>query len=115
MPLQSSMNKDEKDRVKNTLTPTSKILTATVARIYYAYPDPQNWSYSGEQGGLAFVKDKSSGSYFFKLVDLQGTRGIVWEHELYDNFTLNEDRPFFHSFAGDVSAKMNYRCNADAN
>ena len=52
---------------------------------------------------------------FFKLVDLQGTRGIVWEHELYDNFTLNEDRPFFHSFAGDVSAKMNYRCDADAN
>lgn len=105
MPLQSTMNKDEKDRVKNALTPTSKILTATVARIYYAYPDPQNWSFSGEQGGLAFVKDKSSGLYYFRLVDLQGTRGILWEHELYDNFMLNEDRPFFHSFAGDVSVQ----------
>lgn len=33
----------------------------------------------------------------------QGTRGIIWEHELYNNFVLNQDRTFFHSFEGDVS------------
>lgn len=75
---------------------------ATVARIYYAHPDPNKWSYSGEQGGLAFVKDKQTNSLYFRLVDLQGTRGVVWEHELYEGFSLNDDRPFFHSFAGDV-------------
>lgn len=77
---------------------------ATVARIYYAHPNPQSWAYSGVEGGLAFIKDKNSGLFFFKLIDLQGTRGVIWEQELYDGFTLNEDRPFFHSFAGDVYA-----------
>ena len=97
------MNADEKNKVKTTLAASCKILMCTVARIYYAYPDPQKWSYSGEQGGLAFVKDKGNGLYYLRLVDLQGTRGVIWYHELYENFTMNEDRPFFHSFAGDVS------------
>ena len=39
----------------------------------------------------------------FQLVDLTGTRGIIWEHELYEEFEYFQDRPFFHSFAGDVS------------
>lgn len=102
MPATSKMNNDEKSKVKGVLASGSKILMATVARIYYAYPDPSKWSYSGEQGGLAFVKDKQTSSLYFRLVDLQGTRGVVWEHELYDGFNLNDDRPFFHSFAGDV-------------
>lgn len=104
MPIQTTMNSDEKAKVKNTLSGTSRIWSATIARIYYAHPDPQQWSYAGLQGGLAFVKDKGSGLFYFRLVDLQGTRGVIWEHELYDGFTLNEDRPFFHSFAGDVSS-----------
>ena len=102
MPLQSSMTADEKVKVKGVLSANNKILMATVARIYYAHPDPNSWSFSGKQGGLAFVKDKNNGLYYFRLVDLQGTTGILWEHELYEGFTLNEDRPFFHSFAGDV-------------
>ncbi|KAH8109427.1 hypothetical protein DFH11DRAFT_1627265 [Phellopilus nigrolimitatus] len=101
MPFQSTMSTDEKNRVKSVLSSNNKILMATVARIYYAHPDPSSWTFSGEQGGLAFVKDKNNGLYYFRLVDLQGTRGVLWEHELYEGFTLNEDRPFFHSFAGD--------------
>ena len=96
------MDSGEKTKVKNALLPTSKIINATIVRIYYAYPDPSQWSYSGEQGGLALAKDKATGLYYLRLVDLQGTRGVVWEHELYDGFTLNADRPFFHSFPGDV-------------
>ena len=55
----------------------------------------------GMQGALAFVKDQQ-GVFNFKLVDLSGTRGIIWEHELYEGFEYFQDRPFFHSFAGDV-------------
>ena len=102
MPFQSTMTADEKAKVKSVLSANNKILMATVARIYYAHPDPNAWSFSGKQGGLAFVKDKSNGLYYFRLVDLQGTTGVLWEHELYEGFALNEDRPFFHSFAGDV-------------
>jgi Wiskott-Aldrich syndrome protein len=33
---------------------------------------------------------------------LDGTRGVIWEHELYQNFDYFQDRPYFHSFPGDV-------------
>lgn len=54
-------------------------------------------------------EDHVNGSlFFFTSPPLpQGTRGIIWEHELYNNFVLNQDRTFFHTFEGDVSCKWN--------
>ena len=109
MPAQSTLSNDEKTKVKSAVnSPANKILTAALARIYYAYPKPEEWSYSGLQGALAFVTDKSRNALFMKMVDLAGTRGIIWEHELYDGFEYFQDRPFFHSFAGDVSRRSLY-------
>ena len=31
------------------------------------------------------------------------TKAVVYEQEIYNQFTYKEDRPFFHSFPGDVS------------
>ena len=39
----------------------------------------------------------------FKLVDLDENKGILWEHELYENLQYNSNNDFFHSFEGDVS------------
>ena len=106
MPAQSTLSSDEKTKVKAAVnSPANKIFTAALARIYYAYPKPDEWSYTGLQGALAFVKD-TQGVFYLKLVDLAGTRGIIWEHELYEGFEYNEDRSFFHSFAGDVCASV---------
>lgn len=103
MPATSTLTSDEKTKVKAAVNaPANKIFTAALARIYYAYPKPDEWSYTGLQGALAFVKD-TQGVLYLKLVDLTGTRGIIWEHELYEGFEYFQDRPFFHSFAGDVS------------
>src|SRR5258705_13167068 len=105
MPFATALSAEEKAKVKSSISSkTSKILFATIARVYYAYPQPRKWSYAGLQGALAFVLDITTNSTHFKLVDLQGTRGVIWEHELYNNLELLQDRPFFHSFAGDVSA-----------
>ena len=49
------------------------------------------------------MKDSKNGIYSFKLCDLQGTRGILWEHEMPLEEEYSKDRGFFHSFAGDVS------------
>lgn len=107
MPLTTALSSEEKAKVKSSISSeTSKILFATIARVYYAYPQPHKWSYAGLQGALAFVLDATTNSMHFKLVDLQGTRGVIWEHELYVNLELLQDRPFFHSFAGDVSAQF---------
>lgn len=101
MPSQSTLTADEKAKIKNVIS--DKTIYATLARIYYAYPQPDKWSYTGLQGALAFTLDNSTNTYHFKLIDTEGTRGILWEHELYKNLEYNSERNFFHSFEGDVS------------
>jgi Wiskott-Aldrich syndrome protein len=103
MPSQSTLNPDEKNKVKAAIPPASnKILFATLARIYYAHPQPNEWSYAGLQGALAFVRDTSKNTQSFQLVDLDGTRGVIWQFEVYKGLEYYPDRAFFHSFAADV-------------
>jgi Wiskott-Aldrich syndrome protein len=71
MPAQSSISSSDKERIKAAFpTATSKILTATVARVYYAYPDPDEWSYGGLEGALTLVSDKIKGGFWLRLVDM---------------------------------------------
>jgi len=103
MPSQSTLDAGEKAKVKNAIgTGSNKIYYAALARIYYAYPQPDKWSYAGLQGALTVMLEQSTNTYHFKMVDLDGTRGIIWDHELYEGLELNQDRNFFLSFAGDV-------------
>lgn len=116
MPSQSTLNADEKNKVKAAIpTTTNKIHTAALARIYFAHPQPSQWSYGGLQGALAFVHDKQKGFFSLKMVDLAGTRGVIWEHDLYEGFEYFQDRPFFHSFAGDVSYYLHYQSTSSTN
>jgi neural Wiskott-Aldrich syndrome protein len=104
MPYQSAISSDDKARIKSAIPVSlNKIHTAALARIYYAYPQPTQWSYSGLQGALVFVYDKQKSAFVLTMVDLAGTRGVIWEHELYEGFEYFSDRLYFHSFAGDVS------------
>ncbi|KAG9327845.1 hypothetical protein KVV02_000291 [Mortierella alpina] len=100
MPSVTLHNPEDKAAIKRALpTTTQKIITATVARLYVAYPDPSSWTYSGIMGGLAFVQTKST--FLFRIVDLMGSRGVIWEQELYENFDYTQERSFFHTFAID--------------
>ncbi|KAF8901157.1 hypothetical protein CPB84DRAFT_1679887 [Gymnopilus junonius] len=101
MPSQSTLSADEKAKVKGAISSSNKIHYAAMARIYYAYPQPEKWSYSGLQGALVISYENNSNSFHFKMVDLDGTRGVIWDHELYRGLELNQDRSFFLSFAGD--------------
>lgn len=102
MPTSSTINSSSKSKIKSSL-PSShfKILTATVVRVYVAHPDPSSWSYTGIEGGVAFVKLLNTGGTGFRVVDLKGTRGVIWDHDLYDGLVYNQDRSFFHTFEGD--------------
>ena len=107
MPPQSTLTNDEKSSVRAAInSPPNLLLVAALARVYYAYPTPNSWSYSGLQGALTFTLDSGKNVFVLKLVDLAGTRGVVWEHELYDGFEYFQDRPYFHSFAGDVRLSL---------
>lgn len=103
MPTSSTINSASKSKIKSSL-PSShyKILTATVARVYAAIDD--QWSYTGIEGGLAFVRLLNSdekGACGFRVVDLKGTRGVIWDHDIYQGMQYNQDRAFFHTFEGD--------------
>lgn len=109
MPLAKSLTQEEKAKVTSAVPlPFNKIFAAVPARIYFAHPQRDKWSYGGLQGALAFTYDKSKGAFVLQLVDFTGTRGVIWRHELYDQFEYHKDRPFFHSFAGDVSLSSDW-------
>ena len=52
----------------SSLNPGTQIVAAACARIYYAYPDPNSWSYSGVEGALVFGAQDNG--FWFRLVDL---------------------------------------------
>jgi hypothetical protein len=71
MPAQTKLSTDEKKKIKDANPKPLTIQAGTVARVYYAHPDPKSWSYTGLQGGLALVEDKPRGLFLFRLVDLK--------------------------------------------
>ncbi|KAI6026598.1 hypothetical protein BKA83DRAFT_4050113 [Pisolithus microcarpus] len=102
MAPKSALFEGEKTTVKSAISSEgSKILFATPARIYFAHPRKDKWTYGGLQGALALVEDLSKSAHFVKLVDIFGGGGVIWSHEIYEGFELNQDKSFFYSFAGD--------------
>ncbi|KAK6457416.1 actin assembly factor [Scheffersomyces xylosifermentans] len=89
----------DKEKIKRFIPKANnKIIDATVARLYIAYPDPTKWVYTGLVGAIVLVDDLVGHTFFLKLVDIIGSRGVVWDQELYVNFDYNQDRKFFHTF-----------------
>ncbi|XP_036373654.1 neural Wiskott-Aldrich syndrome protein-like isoform X2 [Megalops cyprinoides] len=52
-------------------------------------------------GVACLVKDNPQRSYFIRIFDIKDGR-IMFEQELYNNFSVNSPRPYFISFAGDA-------------
>ncbi|CAD6892931.1 unnamed protein product [Tilletia caries] len=115
MPSISTLPGPSKSKVKAALpSSTYKILTATVGRLYAAYPDPNQWSYTGIEGAVAFVRNLnvnpsvpsgtgSEAPFAFKIVDIKGTRGVIWDWQVElkpEAFEYFNDRGFLHTFAG---------------
>lgn len=89
----------DKEKVKRAVPKASnKIIDATVARLYIAHPDPNQWTYTGLVGAIALVDDLVGHTFFLKLVDIIGSRGVLWDQELYVDFDYHQDRKFFHTF-----------------
>lgn len=62
----------DKEKVKRAIPKASnKIVDATVARLYIAYPDPLVWTYTGLSGAVALVNDLVGHTFFLKMVDIQ--------------------------------------------
>jgi len=109
MPSQITLDSDENAEVKKSIQASSnKVYYAARDRIYYAYVGTRNWSYARLQGALAFVLNTTGNTLHFKMVDLDGSRGVIWDYELYDGLVLDQEKdvPFFLSFEGDVKGEV---------
>lgn len=55
--------------------------------------------YTGLQGAAVLANDLVGNTYWLKLVDISPTgRGVIWDQEIYDTWSYNQDRTFFHTF-----------------
>lgn len=115
MASQITLDAKETAKVKIAIpTSSNKIHYAVQARIYYAYAGTKKWSYTGLQGALAFVLNTSSNTLHFRMVDLDGTGGVIWDHELYEGLVLDQEKTvtFFLSFEGDVGGDVRFWFNS---
>jgi len=93
------LNSEDKEKIKRAIPKASnKIIDATAARLYIAYPDTNAWNYTGLSGAIVFSDDLVGHTFFLKMVDISGNRGVLWDQELYVDFQYNQDRLFFHTF-----------------
>jgi neural Wiskott-Aldrich syndrome protein len=97
--MPSSLNSDDKTKIKRAIPKASnKIIVASVARLYVAFPNPHTWKFTGLSGAIVLARDNVSDAYFLKLVDVVGHGQVLWDQELWKGFQYNQDRTFFHSF-----------------
>jgi len=114
MHSQITLDESENAEIQKAIPATSnKVYYAARARIYYAYPSARNWSYAGLQGAVAFVLNTSNNTFHFKMVDLDGTKRVIWDYELYDGLALNQEKSvtFFLSFEGNLKGDVRYWFN----
>lgn len=93
------LTSEDKEYIKRALPKSSnKVIDVAIARLFIAYPNPNEWQYTGLSGAIALVDDLVGHTFFLKLVDIKGHNGVLWDQELYVNFEYSQDRTFFHSF-----------------
>ncbi|KAJ0158012.1 Wiskott-Aldrich syndrome -like protein 1, partial [Colletotrichum tanaceti] len=98
--MPSVLSDDDKETVKRFVPKqTNKIQAVAVARLYVAYPNPGRWTTTGIQGAIVLSNDLVGNTYWLKMVDISsGNRGVIWDQEIYDTWSYNQDRTYFHSF-----------------
>lgn len=101
MPGSSTLTSTEKALIKKHAPSgqNDKIHAAAIGRVYYAFPDPSRWQYSGISGAVVFGWGAQGG--WLRVVDLAGTRGVIWTHWLTEQSSYFQDRTFFHTFPSD--------------
>ena len=116
----SSLSSDDKRSVLDYIPPDCKVLAVAPARIYHASfgAAADEWTSTGLRGMLVFGRNRitvypdrplgvGEGSsfdqnYWFRLIDLDAGKGIVWFHPLPQTLDYYIDKPFFHTFSGAV-------------
>lgn len=69
--MPSILSDDDKETVKRQIPKSvNKIHAVAVARLYVAFPNRGQWTYTGLQGAAALVNDLVGNTYWLKIVDV---------------------------------------------
>jgi hypothetical protein len=81
--MPSILSDEDKLTVKRTVPKSAnKIHTVAVAKLYIAYPNRQQWTYTGLQGAAVLANDLVGNTFWIKLVDISvGTPRLCVERE----------------------------------
>ncbi|RKF78342.1 putative wh1 domain-containing protein [Golovinomyces cichoracearum] len=94
--MPSILSDEDKETIKRQVPKASnKIQAVAAARLYIAYPNRSKWTNTGYQGAIVLSNDLVGNTYWLKLSQ---NRGILWDQEIYDTWSYNQDRTFFHTF-----------------
>ncbi|KAH8097117.1 hypothetical protein BXZ70DRAFT_312664 [Cristinia sonorae] len=114
----SSVSTNLKESITSLLPTDAKIIATASARVYHAPfgSGPEGWTFSGLRGILVFGRDRTivhpdsklgigpgtslQQNYWFRLLDVDNAKGLVWMHQIPDHLDYRLDKPFFHVFAG---------------
>jgi hypothetical protein len=85
--MPSILSEDDKQTVKRTVPkPSNRIIAVAVARLYIAYPNPSEWTYTGLQGAAVLANDLVGNTFWIKLVDISvswsGTLQVFRAHTI---------------------------------
>ncbi|KAG0680619.1 hypothetical protein C6P40_003137 [Pichia californica] len=95
----TALTSSDKEKIKRVIPKSSnKIIDAAIIRLYVNYPNPDEWSWTGLTGAIVLVDDLIGHTFFFKMIDVIGNQGVLWDQELWVDFQYSQDRLFFHSF-----------------
>ncbi|CAL1709675.1 unnamed protein product [Somion occarium] len=126
-----ALSEEIKRQILAYLPTDARILATASARVYHApFGGRQtSWSPSGLSGILVFGRDRLTlhpdkrlgigpGStleqnFWFRLVDLQSGKGLVWMHQIAEDLEYRLDKPFFHEFRG-KTRMFGFRFDEDA-
>jgi len=69
--MPSLLSDGDRETVKRTVPKSAnKIQAVAIARLYIAYPNRQQWTYTGLQGAAVLSNDLIGNTFWIKLVDI---------------------------------------------
>ncbi|OUM58812.1 hypothetical protein PIROE2DRAFT_15834 [Piromyces sp. E2] len=109
----SSFNATEEKLITDNLK-RFQVMCKAVARLYFAHPDRNNWSYVN-LGAITVVYD-NAGAYFLKLIDIQRNGELLFEYPISKRLKYKGECSFFHSFYTDnFAAGLSFADENEAN
>ncbi|OSX58273.1 hypothetical protein POSPLADRAFT_1075987 [Postia placenta MAD-698-R-SB12] len=111
------LTREEERHIQSQLPSNGKGIAYAFASVYHApfSGREDSWTSTGLKGMLVFGRNKRTdrplairpsatfqfqSQYWFRLVDMKSDKGLIWIHDIPDDFQYRFDKPFFHTFTG---------------